>query len=111
MSRYYKEKAPLATKAKIARLHKESGFFRKNRIKIIFFGIVFSLWAPFHERGFEGTMRDITGMNYLKIGALSLIFYTLFCFLGHTVWTYQERQKMKALQQKKTSLEQELNKE
>lgn len=108
MQRHYKEKALLATKNKIEKLTNESGFFRKNFINISLCGMLFSLWAPTYADGYGRTIVQRLEMSYWQSVIVVSIFFLIFCLLGHFVWSFQEKNKMKTLLQKKLELEEEL---
>ena len=110
MLRKHKEKALLSLKYKIENLEKEAGFFRRNIIKVIFFGIGVSFWAPFYSGQSDITVMRRLGLSYSNSVIMVCSFYTFFCVLGHVVWTFQEKSKMKSLLKRKNELEKDLKK-
>lgn len=108
MQRHYKEKALLATKYKIERLEKESGFFRKNFINIALCGMLFALWAPTYSDSQGRTIMQRLEMSYWHSVIAVSIFFLIFCLLGHFVWSFQEKNQMKRLKQRKVEIEEEL---
>lgn len=110
MLKHYKEKALLATKNKIESLKNESGYFRKNYINISLCAILFALWAPTYSDSQGKTIMQRLELSYWYTVIAVSIFFLIFCLLGHFVWTFQEKNKMKELKQKKVELEEELRK-
>ena len=108
MQRHYKEKALLATKNKIERLERESGFFRKNYINISLCGMLFALWAPSYTDSYGKTIAHRLEMSYWQSVLVVSIFFVIFCLLGHFVWSFQEKNQMKRLKQRKVEIEEEL---
>lgn len=102
MQKHYKEKALLATIYKIERLKSESGFFRKNWIPTMLFGIGASLLGPmyssrsyYHNSG--ETALEKSGMPYWELVLSFGVFYFLAVGTAHVVWTFQEKSRMKKL--------------
>lgn len=112
MNRYYKEKELSAVKGKIKTAKAHSGIIIRNIWKVIGFGIFVSLWAPTHNSGHYISGRrpvlERSDLSYWQIVALTAIVYSSFCILGHFVWRFQDKRKIRKLEKRRSYLEQEL---
>ena len=110
MSRHYKEKELRSIQGKIKTTKKESGFFIKNIWKVVGFGIFL---APTYSSedylsGHRSVMNS-AAMDYYGLVILTASIYTLFSFLAHFIWQYQDKIKINRLEKRKNQLEKELS--
>ena len=107
MSKYYKEKALLATENKIDRIKEDAGFFKRNQNKLIIVGAVIALIAPLYNRGSRSLQKEL-GMSYENSVLFIAAAYASICFLSYVLWSIQDRLKLKRLMKRKKELEEEL---
>ncbi|RXJ52842.1 hypothetical protein [Gelidibacter gilvus] len=104
----YKRKALLATEYKIENIRTQTGFFVRNIWKIIGFGIFISFWAPTHQTSAAGfkskSALQINDYNYLDLVLMTAFGYTVCCFIGHYIWSWQDKKQLKKLIQKRNNL-------
>jgi hypothetical protein len=112
MSNFTPEKKLRHVNSKIKQLEKNSNFLKKEIVKVILIGIIFSLLAPMYrgEEDISGSQRDSAlermDGNYLNTVLLAAGVYISFCLLGHFIWGIQDRKKMKYLLERKSKIEQ-----
>ncbi|SFU56584.1 hypothetical protein SAMN05216480_107157 [Pustulibacterium marinum] len=114
--RYYREKELLAIEGKIYTTEQGRKYFVKNIYKIIGVGIVFSfLGAKYKGRsGYNGSgplqpsLAEALELSYIETVLLIAFFYTLVCFIAHFAWEYQDKKKIKKLENRRREIENEL---
>ncbi len=99
---------------KIEDIENHSGFFKKNLVKVIIFGVLFSLYAPTYvgehnlRFGNSSPVMDRIGGSYLTAVIWALCVYTSFCLLGHFVFALQDKYRIKRFQKLKKAIEEEI---
>lgn len=108
MSKHYIEKALLATTYKIERVKEQSNYIKKNINRVIIIGTLLSFWAPFYTTDNGKSVVDELNLSYTDSVVLTFSIILFFCILGHFVWNFQDKQRIKKLMKKKEELEKQL---
>ena len=116
MTEYQKNRLQVYT-AKIEKIEKNSGFIKKNFIKVLLFGIGFSLLLPFYSgpnnkysNSKRDTLLEISELDYLPFVIITFLVYAFLCFLGHIIFSYQDKRELKKLRKLKASIEYDIKK-
>ncbi|NQY05626.1 MAG: hypothetical protein HRT68_05315 [Flavobacteriaceae bacterium] len=111
MTEYQKNRLSVIN-ARIERLEGESGFVKKNLLKVILGGVLFSLFVPFYSsKGSVASVHETetiierSDMSYMEVFIYTLFFYGVLVLLGHIVFTIQEKNQLKKLLQEKEAIE------
>ncbi len=107
------EKALDAVNRKIESNKKQKGFFVRHLWKVIGLGVLTSIAGPsqvqedyFGRRGKNAL--ELSGLEYVELVFAFAFFYTLACFIGHCVFSWQDKKALKALEKRKAQLEKAL---
>ncbi len=91
MTRDIKERELLSTQNKIDRLKKESGIFKRNKLKTIGFGAFITILGPMYTSdsdmlGRSRNALEISGATHLELSIAVGIFYSVAVIIAHYVW-------------------------
>lgn len=118
MTDYQKNRLEVYSR-RLEEIKKNNGFFKKNLVKVIIFGIIFSLIAPSYNGDSTSKIRlaesesilDKMGGNYLSSVLLTLAIYTLFCIIGHIGFGIQDKMRIKKFRKLIKNIEDEIQKD
>lgn len=91
---------------KIDRVKESSGFIKRNFFKVLFFGIAFSFGVPMYS-GAEHyglnhdseTIIERAGVGYLTLVLYFFLGYVFICLLGHVVFHYQDKYRIRKMEE------------
>ncbi|GAA4270914.1 hypothetical protein U6A24_03360 [Aquimarina gracilis] len=115
MTDYQKNRLEVYTR-KIEDIQNHSGFFKKNLLKVIIFGILFSLYVPTYTGGHKlrfgrsQSIMDRLGGDYFTAVIWSLCVYASFCIIGHIVFAIQDKYRIKRFQRLIKAIEDDIAK-
>lgn len=110
LSKKQLEKNLYITELKIKKIINGSNFFRRNLLKVIGVGLLFSIWAPSYVGEFkEKSIMDRGDYSYFELVLFALIIYSTFCVLAHFSWKYNDKKALQKLKKKKSDIKQQLD--
>jgi len=106
MTKYYKEKALLATENKIDSIKRDADFFKRNLNRFIVFGTLASFVAP--NYGKDKPLYAELNVSYYDLVVFFVIVFASICFISYIIWKVQDRTRMRKLLKRKKELEEEI---
>ena len=99
----YQENRIYVYSVQITKLEGKIPLLKKQPLKVLGFGIIFSLTGPNYTGGHyymdseTESIAERANMSYLSLVICFFISYVFFCLLGHIIFTYQDKLKLKKL--------------
>ena len=99
----YQENRIYVYSVQIKKLEEKIPLLKKQPLKVLGFGVFISIIGPNYTGGHDymhadrESIAERTNMNYLSLVICFFIAYVFFCLLGHVVFTYQDKIKLKKL--------------
>lgn len=108
-----KENELLATEYRIERLKSEMGFFTRNKWKVIMAGGVISIFGPLYALPGVDDRPAVHGMEigdvtHMELTIILMVLYTLTIIIGHYTWVWQDKQRLKHLEDKRDQIKAKL---
>ena len=104
-----KEKRLYVLKLKLKRVQEQTGFFKKNFIKVIFSIVGISFYVSFFSDVYlNKNVISITKGKLINELIFTASICVVFCLLGHIIWGIQDQLKIKRLIKEIENLEKEI---
>jgi len=113
----YQENRILVFSAQIKKLEQKVPLLKKQPLKVLGFGILFSITGPNYSGAYDymDTERESiverANMGYINLVIYFFIGYVFFCLLGHVIFTYQDKLKLKKLKSQLKQIEDAVTKD
>lgn len=107
----YQENRISVYSARIKKLEEKIPLLKKQPLKVLGFGILFSITGPNYTGEYDymdserDSIVDRANMSYISLVICFFIAYVFFCLLGHVVFTYQDKLKLKKLKSQLKEIE------
>jgi len=107
----YQENRIYVYSARIKKLEEKIPLLKKQPLKVLGFGIIFSITGPNYTGEYDymdserESIADRANMSYISLVICFFIGYVFFCLLGHVVFTYQDKLKLKKLKKQLKEIE------
>lgn len=112
----YQENRIRVYTAQIKQQEEKVPLLKKQPLKVLGFGILFSITGPNYTGAYDymdaerESIADKANVSYVTLVISFFIGYVFFCLLGHMIFTYQDKLKLKKLKAQLKQIEDSLAK-
>lgn len=107
----YQENRINVYSVRIKKLEEKVPLLKKQPFKVLAFGIFVSITGPNYTGAHDymdpdrESIVERANMSYISLVICFFVAYVFFCLLGHVVFTYQDKRKLKKLKMQLKEIE------
>ena len=101
--------------AQIKQQEEKIPLLKKQPLKVLGFGILISITGPNYTGAYDymdaesESIADRANMSYISLVIFFFIGYVFFCLLGHVIFTFQDKLKLKKLKAQLKQIEDDVS--